>query len=67
MIWAHFEEPFSHLCLTGAVVAFLSLTQETTGSSPFNDKYFFGAEIAKFSKKIQYCNSLEREYLALLC
>ena len=40
MNWAKFKNPASHMRLAGAVVASWSLTQEVTGSSPFNDKYF---------------------------
>ena len=39
MNWCQFKDPISHMCLVGAVVASWSLTQELTGSSPFNDKY----------------------------
>ena len=32
---AKFKDPVSHVCLAGAVVASLSLTQEVAGLSPF--------------------------------
>ena len=35
MNWSQFKDPVSHMCLAGAVVAFLSLTQKVAGSSPF--------------------------------
>ena len=38
MNWAQLKDPVSHMCLAGALVASLSLTQEVAGSSPFNDK-----------------------------
>ena len=46
---AEFKDPVSHLCLTCAVVASYSLTQEVTGSNPFTvmKNIFF----TKFSKK----------------
>ena len=40
MNWAQFKDPGSHKCLARALVAYWYLTQEVTGSSPFNDKYF---------------------------
>ena len=40
MNWGQLEGLVSHVCLAGAVVASWSLTQEVTGSSAFNDKYF---------------------------
>ena len=40
MNWAQFKDPVSHMCFAGTVVASWPLTQEVTGSSPFNDKYF---------------------------
>ena len=36
------------MCLAGTVVASWSLTQEVTGSSPFNDKHF----VTEFSENI---------------
>ena len=59
MIWAQ----FSYMCLTGAVVASWSLTQEVAslspltqevaGSSPFNElNNFFVTEFAEFSENI---------------
>ena len=36
MNWAQFKDPPRYLCLTGAVVASWSLTQELAGSSPFS-------------------------------
>ena len=35
--WPQFKYPASNMCLTGAVVALWSLTQELAGSSPLND------------------------------
>ena len=32
---AQFNDPVSHMCLVGIVVALLSFTQDVTGSSPF--------------------------------
>ena len=49
MNWAQFEDPVSHMCLPGAVVACWSLTQEMAGSSPFNVINFFVT--AEFSEK----------------
>ena len=46
--WAWFEDPVSHMCLAGTMVASWSLNQEMAGSSPFNDKYF----LKTFSKKL---------------
>ena len=43
---SQFKDPVCDLCLTGAVVASSSLTRETTGSNPFNDKYFFSLKIS---------------------
>ena len=43
---SQFKDPVCDLCLTGAVVASSSLTLETTGSNPFNDKYFFSLKIS---------------------
>ena len=34
MNWAQFKDPFSHMCLAGALVASWSLTQEIAGSNP---------------------------------
>ena len=48
MNWAGFKDPVSHVCLAGAVVAFWSLTQEVTGSSPFTVNNFF---VTEFSEK----------------
>ena len=39
MIWVQFKDPISYMCLAGATVASWSLTQEVTGSSPFNDNF----------------------------
>ena len=38
--WGQFKDPLSYLRLDGAVVASWSLTQEVTGSNPFDDWYF---------------------------
>ena len=35
MNWAQFKDPVSRVCLSGAVVASWSLTQEMAGLSPF--------------------------------
>ena len=35
MNWVQFEDPISHMCLAGAVVASWSLTPEVAGLSPF--------------------------------
>ena len=35
MNWAQFKDAVSHLYLAGTPVAYLSLTQEMEGSSPF--------------------------------
>ena len=40
MNWAQFKVSVFHMCLAGTVVPAWSLTQEVTGSGPFNDKYF---------------------------
>ena len=40
MNWVQLKDPVSHVCLADARVAFWSLTQEVTGLSPYNDKYF---------------------------
>ena len=34
MNWTGFEDPISHMCLAGTVLASWSLTQEMAGSSP---------------------------------
>ena len=39
MNWAEFKDPVSHMCLVGAVVPYWFLTQDVTGSSPFNDNF----------------------------
>ena len=38
--WAQFQDPVSHMCLAGTVVASWFVTQEVAGSSHFNNKYF---------------------------
>ena len=54
MNWAHFKDPVSHMCLTGAVVASLSLTQEVAASSPFTVMTnIFVTEFNEFSEHIQ--------------
>ena len=41
------------MCIAGAVVAFLSLTQEVAGSSPFTVKTtIFVTDFAEFSENI---------------
>ena len=42
MNWSKFQDPVSHRCLAGAVVASWSLTLEVADSSPFKDKYDHG-------------------------
>ena len=44
MNWAQFIDPASHMCLTGAVVALWSLTQEVAGLSPFTEFIDFKIE-----------------------
>ena len=51
MNWAQFEDPVSHMCFPGAVVASLSLTQEMAVLSPFNVINFLVTEFAEFSEK----------------
>ena len=41
MNWAKFLDPVSFMSLGGAMVVPCFLAQQVTGSSPFNDKYFF--------------------------
>ena len=41
MKWAQFEDPVSHMCIAGVVVAYWSLTQEAAGSSPFKQRQIF--------------------------
>ena len=36
MNWTKFQDPVSHMCLAGTVLASWSLTQEVAGSNPFN-------------------------------
>ena len=38
MNWGQFEDPASHMCLAGTVVASWSLTHEVAGSSPFKQE-----------------------------
>ena len=38
MNWVQYKDLVSHMCLVGAIVAALSLTQEVAGLSSFNDK-----------------------------
>ena len=53
MNWDQLKDPVCHMCLTGAVVASWSLTQEAAGSSPFTVKrIIFVSEFAEFSEKI---------------
>ena len=41
MSWVKFNDPVSHICLAGAVVASWSCTREVAGSSSFTvNKYF---------------------------
>ena len=62
MNWAQFKVSVFHMCLAGTVVAAWSLTQEVTGSSPFNDKYFLSLNslnsVKAFRKNFtEYCLS----------
>ena len=50
MYWAQCKDPVSHMCLAGVVVASWSVTLETAGSNPFNDKYFFVNEFTEFGE-----------------
>ena len=53
MNWARFKDPVSHMCLSGTVVAFWSLTQEVAGLSPFTTMTnIFVNKFAEFSKNI---------------
>ena len=40
MNWAQFKDPVFHMCLAGTVATSWILTQEASGLSSFNDKYF---------------------------
>ena len=64
MNWARCMDPLCCLCHAGAVVGSYSIGGWVTGSSPFNDKYFF-IEIIKFSEnikaKLTYCQIQRRE------
>ena len=51
MNWAQFKDLVSHVCLAGTVIASWFLTQEVTGSSLFNDKYFLSLNLANSLKK----------------
>ena len=60
MNWA--QDPISHMCLAGAVVACWSLTQEVTGSSPFNVINFLSLKSANSVKNIYeklHCDGTE--------
>ena len=46
---AQFQDPVSRICLSGAVVAFWSLTQEDAGLSPFNENILV-TEFVEFSE-----------------
>ena len=63
MTLTQFKDPVSHMCLAGAVVTSLSVTQELAGSSPFavmtniflsmNSHFIFRKNsIAKYSSNI---------------
>ena len=53
MNWAQFEDPVSHICLAGAVVASWNLTQEVVSLSPFTVmKNIFGTEFSVFGENI---------------
>ena len=53
MNWAQFQDPVSHMCLAGSVVASWSLTQEMAGSSPFTVMTnIFVTEFSEFTENI---------------
>ena len=52
MNWAQFKDPVSHMCLTGAVVASWSLTEEVSKASNNIYVIFSITEISKFSEII---------------
>ena len=53
MNWDQFEDPVSHMCLPGTVVASWSLTQEVAGSKHFTVmKNIFVAAFSGFSENI---------------
>ena len=53
MNWAQFEDPVSHMCLAGTVVASWSLTQEVPGSHPFIVMInIFVTQFSEFSENI---------------
>ena len=62
MNWAQFKDPVSHMCLSGTVVAFWSLTQEMAGSSPF--KVMTNIFVTEFSETFRK-NSIDLPTLHL--
>ena len=51
---SQFQDPVSHMCLAGTVVASLSLTQEMAGSNPFTIMTnMFVTEFSEFKENIQ--------------
>ena len=52
MNWAQFKDHVFHMCLTGTVIAFWSLTQDAAGSCPFTVMTInFVTEISEFRGK----------------
>ena len=47
-----YNDPVSHVCLAGTVVAYWSLTQEVAGSRPFTVTNIFVTEFAEFSENL---------------
>ena len=56
MNWAQFKDPVSHMCLTGAVVAFWSLTHPagTSVISSYNSNFSSNFSMGIYEKKILY-------------
>ena len=50
MNWPQFKDPCSYMCLTGAVAASWSPTQEVAGLSHFSDKYFLSLDLLNSGK-----------------
>ena len=60
MNWALFKEPAPNMCLAGALVAFLSVTQKMVGSSPFI--VMINSFVTEFSETFrQNSNSIPKE------
>ena len=54
MNWAEFEDPVSHVCLSGTMVASWSLIQEVAGLSPFTVMTnIFVTESAEFRETLR--------------